>query len=264
MHPSSSPCATGIPPEWPAVPAACCPAVHQTWSPLHTHTPLQVFRPDGLLSLQRTPDFTDPSKTVDTYGSDWFEGAIARPGKVRAIGWWAVAGEAQVLSCRTCAESGSACPRDEPTYCHNLHTLADLQACLTSCVFASLRRCSRTSCARCRARCVTSVCTRAVGSTGLGLGVLPPHKSARHPAPSIANTSALPTLPPLRLKSAGPGLHLGAQPVHRAADGDRRQVVQRSAALRRAAPHHLPLRQVSGWGVLGCGLGLRSLQWVEF
>ncbi|KAI7839391.1 hypothetical protein COHA_006792 [Chlorella ohadii] len=42
----------------------------------------KVFRPDGLLSLQRTPDFTDPSKTVDTYGSDWFEGAIARPGKV--------------------------------------------------------------------------------------------------------------------------------------------------------------------------------------
>ncbi|PRW56963.1 flagellar associated [Chlorella sorokiniana] len=42
----------------------------------------KVFRPDGLLSLQRVPDFTDPSKTVDQYGSDWFEGAIARPGKV--------------------------------------------------------------------------------------------------------------------------------------------------------------------------------------
>lgn len=45
--------------------------------------PLQVFRQDGLLSLQHVPDFTDPSKTVDQYGSDWFEGAIARPGKVR-------------------------------------------------------------------------------------------------------------------------------------------------------------------------------------
>lgn len=43
---------------------------------------LQVFRLDGLLSLQRVPDFTDPSKTVDQYGQDWFEGAIARPGKV--------------------------------------------------------------------------------------------------------------------------------------------------------------------------------------
>lgn len=42
----------------------------------------KVFRQDGLLSLQHVPDFTDPSKTVDQYGSDWFEGAIARPGKV--------------------------------------------------------------------------------------------------------------------------------------------------------------------------------------
>lgn len=43
-----------------------------------------MFREDGLLSLQRVPDFTDPTKTVDQYGVDWFEGAIARPGQVRA------------------------------------------------------------------------------------------------------------------------------------------------------------------------------------
>lgn len=42
----------------------------------------KVYRLDGLLSLKRVPDFTDPSKTVDQYGQDWFEGAIARPGKV--------------------------------------------------------------------------------------------------------------------------------------------------------------------------------------